>query len=189
MTIFVGSSNPAKITAVKTAVKHILTDAEILSVEVESGISSQPKSDDETRQGAQNRAMAAVKAGLKISQSDDVTVLGVGLEGGVHYIGEELWSTVWVSVVDAQGQFYEANGAKFRIPQSIAQPIIDGEEMGPIVERLVGNTGNQQIRHGRGAIGVITKDFTDRIEEYSSIAKMAFGVWYGREWELELEKN
>jgi non-canonical (house-cleaning) NTP pyrophosphatase len=37
-----------------------------------------------------------------------------------------------------------------------------------------------------GAIGVITRNFVDRTEEYTGIAKMALGLWYGRNWEEAL---
>ena len=75
------------------------------------GVSEQPMSDAATREGAHNRAIAALRAGVALaptaptkaadqnepSQSSKLH-LGVGLEGGVFCDAEgDLWSTVWVS--------------------------------------------------------------------------------------------
>jgi non-canonical (house-cleaning) NTP pyrophosphatase len=43
-------------------------------------------------------------------------------------------------------------------------------------------TGVNDVRSKQGMIGVVTGGFVDRTEEYSSIAKLALGLWYGREW-------
>ena len=56
--------------------------------------------------------------------------------------------------------------------------------MGPTMDTLM---GGQNVRQNQGAIGVITKNFIDRTEEYTIIAKMALGLWYGRNWEQELK--
>lgn len=177
MKILVGSTNPVKINAVVMAASETWPEVEVVGVEVESGIPEQPMGDQETKQGAINRARAA----LAKSQTDPIEaqVLGVGLEGGVVKQGTELWSTVWVVVVDPTGTSTFANGARFPVPPIIAQKILDGEEMGPIVAELVGEA---DVRKKQGMIGVITSGFVDRTEEYTSIAKMALGLWYGRNW-------
>lgn len=105
-------------------------------------------------------------------------VLGVGLEGGVIDLGYEMWSTVWVAVIDKDGYLAESNGARFIVPELVAQRIRLGEEMGPIVDKV---SGTADIRKKQGFIGVLTQGFVDRTE-YSSIAKMALGIWYGRNW-------
>nr|MBP7768851.1 DUF84 family protein [Candidatus Woesebacteria bacterium] len=99
------------------------------------------------------------------------------------HLDGELWSTVWVVVVDQTGQCYESNGARFKIPSIIAQKIQAGGEMGPVVSDLVGGA---DVKRGSGAIGVITRGFVDRTEEYTGIAKLALGLWYGREWQRDL---
>lgn len=186
MNIFVGSTNPVKINAVTIAISESFPDAKIIGIEVKSGVSDQPRSDDETKKGAINRANAAFEsAPLELKSSDKNSILGVGLEGGVfENEAGELWSTVWVCVVDSEGQTYESCGARFKIPEIIAQPIREGGEMGPVVDKIVGGVS---VRQGGGAIGVVTKNFIDRTEEYTIIAKMALGLWFGRNWQQELQ--
>lgn len=181
MKFFVGSTNPVKINAVKNAVSEKYPEAKIIGLEVASDIKVQPMSDEETKQGAINRAKNALHDGLADHKIEEV--LGVGLEGGVTEIDSQLWSTVWVAVVDQAGQVYLANGARFPIPIIIAAPIRNGEEMGPVVNKIV---GGHNIRQKEGMIGVITKNFVHRTEEYTGIAKMALGLWYGRDWQQQL---
>lgn len=181
MHIFVGSQNPVKIHAVTIAASETWPDATIVGYDVPSGVDEQPIGDDMTRQGAVNRAKAALHDGLvahtELSESDEV--LGVGLEGGVMEFGDEMWSTVWIAVVDTAGNVCESNGARFKVPEIVAQKIRVGEEMGPIVAKI---SGVSDVRKKQGFIGVLTNGFVDRTEEYSAIAKMALGVWYGRNW-------
>ena len=187
MHIFVGSTNPVKINAVTTAASETWPDVRVQGLDVPSGISEQPIGDEETLQGAINRAKMALDQGLESLTEEQLKsdqMIGVGLEGGVfHFSKTELWSTVWVAVVDTEGTIFTANGARFRVPDSIAERILTGGEMGPIVERLVGEA---DVRSKQGMIGIITQGFVDRAEEYAGITKMAIGLWYGRDWEREL---
>ncbi|PIY80732.1 MAG: inosine/xanthosine triphosphatase [Candidatus Pacebacteria bacterium CG_4_10_14_0_8_um_filter_42_14] len=182
MKLFVGSTNPVKLNAARVAAEKKWPDVEIISCEVESGISEQPLTDEETRKGARNRAIASLATKVDESRSDEA--LGIGLEGGVFTReNNELWSTVWVAVADSLGNIYESNGARFRVPEAIAESIRAGEEMGPVVSRMF---GGRDVRSTNGAIGIITRDFVDRTEEYAAIAKMALGIWYGRKWQEDL---
>lgn len=187
MTIFVGSANPAKLKAVALAVAHQYPEAEIISHDVESGVSMQPFSDEETRKGAQNRALRALQQGVLDKKLKDKEVLGVGLEGGVFKQGSEVWSTVWVAVVTPEKEFFESNGARIRVPEPLASELLAGKEMGPVLDEWLTKSGMTSVRHDRGMIGVVTGDFTDRIEEYGSIAKMAFGLWFGKNWRDKID--
>jgi inosine/xanthosine triphosphatase len=180
----VGSTNPVKKNAVKQALSEKMPEAEVEGFEVPSGVNAQPMTDEETRLGAENRARAAVERG-KLQFADQTTeVFGIGLEGGIFQDSAgELWSTVWAAVVSPEGDLYVANGSRIRIPETIAQPMLKGEEMGPLVERL---TGLGDVRQKQGMFGVITQNFVTRTEEYSSIVKMALGLWYGRDWDKML---
>jgi len=189
MTIFVGSTNPVKLNAVKVAISDEYPDAVIQGFEVQSQVNDQPMTDDETMIGSINRAKAALAAGLSQHNNSDVNeiVLGVGLEGGVLINDQdEMWSTVWAAVVDQQGNHYVANGARVRVPDVIAEPIRLGQEMGPVMQGL---TGISDVRKKQGMFGVITKDFVSRTEEYGAIAKCALGLWYGRDWNAGLKNQ
>ncbi len=184
MYLFVGSTNPVKINATTIAVAETWPQAIVKGYSVPSAVSEQPRSDTETKTGAENRARAALVAGLTEHTLDTTEeVLGIGLEGGVTTIGDDLYSTVWVAVTDQQRQTFSANGARFIVPKPIADIINQGKEMGPVVAELVGEA---DIRSKQGMIGIITNNFVDRTEEYSGIAKMALGLWYGRNWAAQL---
>lgn len=187
MHIFIGSTNPVKISAVITAASETWPDVITEGFSTQSGISEQPLSDEETRQGARNRARSAFQQSLaKHPELNPAEVLGVGLEGGVFHDKENvMWSTVWIVVTDSTGNFWESNGARFQVPLVVADLIRSGGEMGPVVSQLVGET---DIRAKQGMIGIITSGFIDRTEEYTGIAKMALGLWYGRHWQDQLNQ-
>ncbi len=182
MHIFVGSHNPVKINAVTVAASDTWSAATVKGFDVPSGVNEQPLGDEMTKQGALNRAKAALEDGLAEfgDALEDEEVLGVGLEGGVTEMFGQMWSTVWVVVADRDGNIAEANGARFVVPEVVATKIRNGEEMGPVVAQI---TGHRDVRRKQGFIGVLTNGFVDRTEEYSGIAKMALGVWYGRNWQ------
>lgn len=195
MKIFVGSTNPVKINAVKIAAQFwqdSKSDLEVTGYDVASGVSAQPMTDTETKKGSINRAKKALEAGLsefatnKKQSLDDDEALGVGLEGGVFEDENgTMWTTVWVSVVDQLGFVVSSNGSRFPVPEIIAEQISVGGEMGPVVDDIVGDSN---IKHKQGMIGVITLGFVDRMEEYASIAKMSLGLWHGRDWQDKLVK-
>lgn len=194
MIIFVGSKNPVKINSVINAGSETWPNLKVTGINVKSGINEQPISDEETKTGAINRAKAVLQAGLKIlnkknlkkegNNKNNQEVLGIGLEGGVFEKTKgELWSTVWAVVVDKKGNLFESNGARFKIPSIIADRILAGEEMGPIMGSMF---SDPNLKQKQGAIGAITKGFIDRTEEYTIIVKLALGLYYGQGWEKEI---
>lgn len=185
MHIFVGSLNPVKINAVTEAASETWPTVQVQGMDVPSGIPEQPWGDEQTRQGARNRAVAALEDGLQQHTSQPDKALGIGLEGGVMEFDSEVWSTVWAVVTDAEGNFYESNGARFVIPDPIATELRNGGELGPLFSKVAGQAN---LKHGKGAIGVITQGFIDRTEEYTVIAKMSLGLWYGRDWAQQLNQ-
>ena len=75
MIVAIGTKNPAKVKAVTSAFKKVFPKAQFVPIHVESGVSEQPIGTVETRNGAMNRANAALR---KCKKAD----LGVGIEGG-----------------------------------------------------------------------------------------------------------
>jgi len=140
-----------------------------------------------------NSKMEKLKLGLKsvrlagVSLPTDEQILAVGLEGGVvKFRPKELWTTVWVCVIahDEDERLFEANGARFQLPEIIARPILAGGEMGPIFKELF----HDDIKRKQGGIGIVTENFVTRTEEYAAVVKMALGLWYGRNWQRILPK-
>ena len=188
MYIFVGSENPVKINAVVGAASETWPDIQVIGCNVPSGISEQPRTDEETKKGALNRAHRALEDGLVQLKADgkDTTALGVGLEGGVMEVGTEMWSTVWAAVVDIDGNEFVSNGARFKIAPIVAELIRAGKELGPLIAQLTNVT---DVRRKQGFIGIVTDGFVDRTEEYMGIAKLALGLWYGRNWQQKIESQ
>lgn len=200
MIIFVGSQNPVKINAVVNSASETWPNVRVEGLNIPSGISDQPLTDEETKLGAENRALKALEDGLaslKIKSDDQLApatdhpnhnpnhnpepeVLGIGLEGGVFTAEDgSLWNTVWASVADPNGFLASVSGNRFELKDPIASAIKSGKEMGPALSKM---TGFAEINKSQGMIGVITNGFSDRTEAYASIAKLALGLWYGRNW-------
>jgi inosine/xanthosine triphosphatase len=181
MKFFVASTNPVKINAVKQAISQKFPDSLVQGLEVESGIAAQPMSDQETKQGALNRAQAVKKLALrkKLIKTHE-NGLFIGLEGGVFHPvfsqdKQELWSTVWAVALDQNNQNYFSNGARFPLPSFISQMLLNGQEMGPALGAYL---ADPDLKSKAGAIGFLTKSFTNRTDEYESVVKIAIGLWY-----------
>lgn len=182
MKFFVASSNPVKINAVKLAVAEKFPNATVQGLEVPSDVAAQPLSDEETKQGAVNRARNLRQLLLDTKKIRvDEEVLCLGLEGGVFapqpaQKPPQLWSTVWVTALDQSDQLYLSNGARFPLPEFLSEMLLAGQEMGPGLGKLV---GEENLRQKAGMIGYLTKNFTNRTDEYACIAKVTIGLWYG----------
>src|SRR6185369_15836364 len=82
MKVIIGSKNPQKIKAVEdlTSIYDFITEPEIFSFEVDSGISEQPMSLDEIILGAKNRAFNAYnllnpECGISFGLESGITVV------------------------------------------------------------------------------------------------------------------
>ena len=79
----VGSTNRAKVEAVRLALARLAPGCALQAVDVPSGVAVQPVGDHATRDGARNRARAALMA-----TGADVAF---GLEGGVVHEPPVVW--------------------------------------------------------------------------------------------------
>lgn len=163
MKIAIGSTNPAKTQAVRNAYGET---ASIMSLDVQSGVADQPFSDEETIEGAINRAKNCLK------QSD--AVIGIGLEGGVVRSEHGLFICNWGALADREGTIVIAGGARIILPDRIAERLVAGEELGPVMDDF---TKQQSIRKKEGAIGVFTNERVTRAEMFQHIMKMLIGQY------------
>lgn len=150
MEIAVGSTNPVKRQAVEEAFGE--RTATVRAVGVDSGVAEQPRSRGETIDGADNRARRALAAA-------DVD-LGVGIEGGVGTIEatDGHFLLMWASVTDGK-RLERGGGPSIRLPESIAERIRAGEELGPVLDDVLDTSG---VATGQGAAGVLTDGIIDR---------------------------
>ena len=161
MLVAVGSTNPVKVTAVRSTVCRIWPEAEVVPVAVASGVSDMPMSDVECRVGARNRAQAARE---RLSAD-----LGIGLEGGVNQEDLGLMLQGWVVVTDGNGREGIGGAARLPLPSIIAERVLAGEELGPVMDDILGET---DVRKKGGAVGALTGGLVPRQQAF------AIGVAY-----------
>ncbi|MXR50703.1 inosine/xanthosine triphosphatase [Halovenus sp. WSH3] len=163
MRVAVGSLNPVK----EAATARALGDrpADVLPVDVDSGVSEQPRGRSETITGAENRASAA------LAETD--CTYGVGIEGGVADVdgAEGLWLIMWAAVTDGRG-WGRGGGPTLRLPADIAERVRAGEELGPVMDDHLDAEG---IATDQGAAGVLTDGSIDRTSALAHGVSAAFG--------------
>lgn len=127
----------------------------IYGIQVESGVSSQPISDQETYQGAYNRAN---KARLQYPDGD----FWVGIEGGIQENGGEMEVFAWIVILSSSHVGKSRTGTFF-LPESIASLIRQGKELGEADDIVFQRENSKQ---GNGAIGLLSGDVIDRESYY-----------------------
>lgn len=165
MKIAIGTKNRAKVEAVKQSFQY-LGHVQFIETNVPSEVSAQPFSDDETMQGAVNRA----KNALVKEQAD----IGIGLEGGVMETEESCFLCNWGALVDRNYEVTVAGGAKIPLPMEIYEELKKGKELGEIMEIYA---NQHDVRQNEGAIGILTNGMVTRTEMYEHILKILIGQW------------
>lgn len=164
MKIIIGSHNPAKIAAVKNVFASY--NAEFIQLDVPSGVSSMPFSDEETIKGAENRALASLESG----KGD----IGIGLEGGVQESKHGLFLSNWGALALQGMPPIIAGGARILLPDEIAERLRGGEELGPVMDEYA---RKQNVRKKEGAIGIFTNGYIDRTDMFTHIMKLLAGQY------------
>jgi inosine/xanthosine triphosphatase len=95
MIVIVGSRSSLKIEATRIAFKSVYNDVVVKGLPIKSGVSPFPTSDEETLNGAMNRAKWAAEV-------EPIADFHVGLEGGLSRIGE--WFVVKHFAVVVKGK-------------------------------------------------------------------------------------
>lgn len=172
MLVSVGSTNKTKVEAVKEAIKIIGLNAEIISIEVPSGVSEQPFC-EETLIGARNRAIRA----LRKTNAD----IGIGIEGGICVENFTMLAYAIVYAVDKNGTENFAKSASFTLPKNVAKYIANGIELGEAID-IIFSTKNS--KYNEGAVGILTK-YIDRKRLYVDPVILALYPFYNKEINFE----
>jgi inosine/xanthosine triphosphatase len=169
--IAVGSTNPVKIAAVRTIIYQIWPEAQIEGIAVPSGVSEMPMSEAEIISGARNRAQTA---------REQLTAdLGVGLEGGMH---QESFGWVlqgWAAVVDKNGRSHIGSGTRLLLPEGIVQRVLAGEELGHVMDDLL---GEENVKQRGGAIGALTAGLIMRQDAFTHSVAYALAPFIAPEF-------
>ena len=161
--IAVGSKNPVKLAAARAVVSRLVPEITVEAVDVASGVPDQPFGDEETIRGALERARAAREK----LQCD----FGVGLEGGVVEMPDGTMRTcAWAAVVSRSGRHGVGGSLAMPLPESVAEMIRDGMELGHAMDKLTSATNT---KHGAGAVGILTAGLVDRQAAYEVLVAYA----------------
>lgn len=190
MRVAVGSGNPVKREATARALREVdgrdpsvgrrsLGGATVESVPVPSGVAEQPVGNAETRAGAENRAAAAFAAGRYDA--------GVGIEGGVAEFrsaarrtrsvdvstfdgSSDLFLVMWAAVTDGDRTGC-GSGPSVRLPSRVATRVRGGEELGPVMDDVL---GTENVAKKQGAVGAFTGGRMSRTDALESAVTAAF---------------
>ncbi|MFZ5814652.1 MAG: inosine/xanthosine triphosphatase [Bacillota bacterium] len=160
--VAVGSTNPVKVNAVRRIFARLMPDVEVVGVEVSSGVAPQPVGEAETVAGAANRARAAREA--------FAADFGVGLEGGVAFEGDQCWMIGSCAVIHRDGRVGIGKGHSFLLPPAVAEGVRAGHEVGPLIDRLAGES---ETKKKGGAIGFLTNGAVLREDLFASLVGAA----------------
>jgi len=127
----------------------------IEGVEVDSEVSSQPMSDEETIKGAKTRALKAIE-----SLNAD---FGVGLEGGLHKIGEHWFDCGWMVIIDNKGKEGIGSTIRAHTPQKMMKFVHKGIELGDACDIVF---ERKNTKHAEGQFGLMTNKHITRTSGY-----------------------
>ncbi len=171
--VWVASSNPTKQKAVHRAFCRTFGDVEVHGLAVPSGVPDQPIGED-TWKGARGRVDA-----LRRLLADTPWDYLVGIEGGI-----EAWHGTWMAfgvirVEHRSGRASVGVSPAFPLPPAWVQRLLQGEELGVLVDEAAGETAT---KHRGGAIGFLTRGAMDRTALYEAGVLAALTAFLRPEW-------
>ncbi len=155
--VAIGSKNPVKIEAVKEAFQTIWPEQKFIfeGIEVPSGVSDQPMSDEESMKGARNRA----RKSREILSAE----YGVGIEGGMQQIGDRWWDCGVIVVQRKDGKEGIGSSIRMEVPAKMLTLIKQGMELGEVCDILFNKKNSKQ---NMGHFGLMTNGVISRKHGY-----------------------
>ena len=155
--VIIASTNPVKRNATQQGFLKIFPKRHFVfeGLNIPSGVSDQPMTDEETFQGALNRANNAKKTCPEAS-------FWVGIEGGVQPTQEGLMVFAWVVILSASNMG-TSRTSTFLLPPKVTSLVNQGIELG-VANDMVFHK-NDSKRAG-GAVGSLTNGQLGRTEYY-----------------------
>jgi len=132
------------------------------AVSVPSNVSDQPLSNEETFQGAFNRA-----ANARSIYPD--AEYWVGIEGGISRNTTDMEAFAWVVIISTT-LVGKARTATFFLPQQVSNLIDQGKELGDADDIVFGHSNSKQKN---GAVGILTDNCIDRTSYYTEAVILA----------------
>lgn len=166
MNFTLSSTNKAKTEAAKKVLSKYFPDFTLHSVDVDSGVSKTPDTDDEGIQGCLNRIAAAK---VKSPGADGY----LGLEGIITKNSFGTFICGWC-VVEINGKLGIGCSAKVQLPESIAKSITNFGELSALVKEVYDSELISQM-DVIGTNGVITNKAYTRVDEFEDALLCAIG--------------
>ena len=157
MKVIVASKNPVKINCAEIGFSQLFPDEEITveGVAASSGVADQPMTNEETLQGAKNRANH-VK-----NEIPDVD-FWVGIEGGIEDTNDGMEAFAWV-VILSKDQTGQSRTSTFYLPPRVRALVLQGIELGHANDQVFKEHNSKQKG---GAVGSLTNGFIGRTAYY-----------------------
>lgn len=162
MTIIIASTNPTKV----NAVKEVFINQTVSAKDIPSLVSNQPLTDIETLTGALNRAKQAAKV--------ENAIIGIGLEGGVMEIENQIYLCNWGALVDQTGAEFIAGGARIPLPVEITTALKEGKELGDLMDFYA---QKKNVSKKQGAIGIFTNELIGRKDMFIHVLQLLKGQY------------
>lgn len=171
MHVAVGSTNPVKVAAAEAVLDRL--DPSVSPIPVDSGVAEQPRSIAETVEGAENRARRA------LATAD--ASLGIGIEGGVARIDglDGTYLIMWAAATDGR-RLERGGGPSLRLPDEIASRVDAGEELGPVMDDVL---GTEDVAKKEGAAGALTAGLTNRRSALEQAVAAAVGPFLAGQYD------
>ena len=159
MNVLVGSRNPVKLTATEEAFSRFFDAVDVVGIDVKSKVSQQPI-EDETFVGARTRA-------FELSRVNEARHLEaeffVGIEVGIKRLFHRWFAFGVMCIMDGRGRIGYGTSPFFELPPSIIEKLLNGIELGEVMDTLIGEKNTKQKQ---GAVGYFTKDVMTRKSYY-----------------------
>ena len=161
-TAAVGSTNPAKVEAVRRILAHLAPGCALEAIDVPSGVGAMPLGEAAVRAGAEARARASLeRTGAEVA---------FGLEGGAILEAQDAWLTGHAVAVTRDGRMGEAAWGRMLLPRVAAERLRDGEELGDIIDDLF---ARKESKRQAGAIGILTEGAMSRTDAFAYLVAIA----------------
>lgn len=155
--IIVASKNPVKINATRKAFEQVFPKEkfEVVGMLVPSFVAAQPMSDEETLEGAINRA-----ENVRLAKKN--ADFWVGIEGGIETDGIDMEAFGWIVILSGK-KYGQARSCTFPIPPYVARAVLAGKELGHVNDEFFKMHNSKQ---GGGAVGSLTDNLVTRMDLY-----------------------
>lgn len=164
--VIVASTNPVKIRAVERGFKKVFKREKfvVTGVQVLSLVADQPMTDEETLQGATNRAQGAKK---ECPNAD----FWIGIEGGIEPVGKkDMLCIAWIVILSKSGTLGKARTSAFFMPHEIVKLVKKGKELGEADDIVFNRTGS---KYTDGTVGALTNGLINRTSYYEEVVILA----------------